>query len=230
MRLFEINTVIERPERALVEGLSHISTANISDAMGNLSTLDSGIQSLVQDKCICGPACTVVTPAGDFLPVLKALHAAKRGDVLVVDNQGNPDAALWGEITSTEAQVKGLAGLVLDGLVRDIAPIRELGFPVFARGTSPRVSGRGSLGEVNVPVRCGGTVVNPGDIVVGDTDGVVVVPLQKAQAVLSCAQSIVEYEEGLRSKVGSGTSQVEIYNLDELFESLHREHQSAASE
>ena len=192
--------------------------------------MDSGIKSLVHNKCICGPACTAVTPTGDFLPVLKALDVAQRGDVLVVDNQGNPDAALWGEITSTEAQVKGLSGLVLDGLVRDITPIRDLGFPVFARGTSPRVSGRGSLGEVNVPIRCGGTVVSPGDIIVGDADGVVVVPLGKAQAVLSKLQSIVRYEEVLRSKVAEGTSQVEIYDLEELFESIRQEHEALENE
>ncbi len=230
MNLFEVNAVIERPETALLEAFSQMATANISDAMANLRTMDSGIKSLVHNKCICGPACTAVTPTGDFLPVLKALDVAQRGDVLVVDNQGNPDAALWGEITSTEAQVKGLSGLVLDGLVRDITPIRDLGFPVFARGTSPRVSGRGSLGEVNVPIRCGGTVVSPGDIIVGDADGVVVVPLGKAQAVLSKLQSIVRYEEVLRSKVAEGTSQVEIYDLEELFESIRQEHEALENE
>ena len=230
MNLFEVNAVIERPEPALLEAFSQMATANISDAMANLRTMDSGIKSLVHNKCICGPACTAVTPTGDFLPVLKALDVAQRGDVLVVDNQGNPDAALWGEITSTEAQVKGLSGLVLDGLVRDITPIRDLGFPVFARGTSPRVSGRGSLGEVNVPIRCGGTVVSPGDIIVGDADGVVVVPLGKAKAVLSKLQSIVRYEELLRSKVAEGTSQVEIYDLEELFESIRQEHEALENE
>ena len=224
MSLFEVNQSIERPDTALVDALSQIAVANISDAMANLSTMDSGIQALLTGSRICGPACTAVTPTGDFLPVLKALRAAERGDVLVVDNQGNPDTALWGEITSTEAKLKGLAGLVLDGLVRDIAEIRELGFPVFARGTTPRVAGRGSLGEVNVTVRCGGTVVHPGDIIVGDSDGVVVVPLRKAEAVLSRAQSIVEHEKVLRSRVASGVSQVEIYNLDEQFESLREAH------
>ena len=224
MSLFEVNQAIERPDAALVEALSQIAAANISDAMANLSTMDSGIQALTGSR-ICGPACTAVTTTGDFLPVLKALHAAQRGDVLVIDNQGNPDTALWGEITSAEAQLKGLAGIVLDGLIRDIAEIREMGFPVFARGTTPRVAGRGSLGEVNVAARCGGTVVHPGDIIVGDTDGVVVVPLRKAAAVLSRAQSIVDYEEVLRRQVAEGVSQVEIYNLDEQFESLRKAHE-----
>ena len=228
MSLFEVNLSIDRPDAALVEALSQIAAANISDAMANLNTMDSGIQALVTGAKICGPACTAVTPTGDFLPVLKALHAAERGDVLVIDNQGNPDTALWGEITSTEAQLKGLAGLVLDGLVRDIAEIRDLGFPVFARGTTPRVAGRGSLGEVNVAARCGGTVVHPGDIIVGDTDGVVVVPLRKAAAVLSRAQSIVDYEEVLRSRVANGVSQVEIYSLDEQFESLRKAHEGSS--
>ena len=224
MSLFEVNQAIQRPDEALVAALSQIAVANISDAMANLNTMDSGIQALTGSR-ICGPACTAVTTTGDFLPVLKALHAAQSGDVLVIDNQGTPDTALWGEITSTEAQLKGLAGIVLDGLVRDIAEIREMGFPVFARGTNAACGGPGfarrsqRLGPMR---RNGGS---PGDIIVGDTDGVAVVPQRKAEAVLSRAQSIVEHEEVLRGKVAGGVSQVEIYNLDEQFESLRQTHE-----
>jgi regulator of RNase E activity RraA len=224
MNLFQINREINRPDLTLVQGFAGLPTANISDAMANLNTMDSGIQALVSGAVFCGPACTVVTRSGDFVTILQGLDAAQGGDVLVISNQGAPDLALWGEITTTEAQRKGVAGLVVDGLVRDIAGIRRLGFPLFARGTTPRVTGRNSLGEVNVPVSCGGVVVHPGDIVVGDADGVVVVPQGSAKEILALTQDIVRYELELLALIQSGQSQVDRFQLDEQFQALRQAH------
>jgi regulator of RNase E activity RraA len=192
--------------------------------MANLSTMASDIHALVPGTKVCGPALTVVTRAGDFLPILVALHGAGPGDVLVIDNQGQPDTALWGEITTTEARRKGLAGLVADGFVRDIDGIREAGYPVFARGTSPKVAGRSSLGAVNVPVQCGGVVVNPGDIIVGDSDGVVVVPCRQAAAIVDLAERIGRYEADLLQKVASGLSQQQIFEPADQWQALRRKH------
>jgi 4-hydroxy-4-methyl-2-oxoglutarate aldolase len=218
--LFMIRKQIVRPDAKLVAQLSKLPTANLSDAGGNLNTMDSGIQAMSPGARICGPACTVSTRAADFVATLLGLGAAQKGDVLVIHNQGQPDVALWGEITTAEAQHKGLAGLVVDGKVRDIDGIRKRKFPVFARGTVPRVVGRGSLGEVNVPIQCGGVVVMPGDIVVGDSDGVVVVPKEKAETVLQLALGIVAYENELLAKVLKGQSQVEMFSLDKQFKTL----------
>jgi regulator of RNase E activity RraA len=222
--VFRINSEIARPAPKLISAFAKIPAANISDAAGNLNTMDSRIQALVQGARICGPACTVSTRVGDFLSILQGLHAAKPGDVLVVGSQGSPDVAVFGEITSTEAKMKGLAGLVTDARVRDIEGIRKIGFPVFAHGTSPRVAGRGSLGEVNVPTNCGGVVVEPGDIIVGDADGVVVVPRLKAAEILRLSHDIVRFEEALVSKVRAGLTQVEFFNLNEQFAALLRAH------
>ena len=222
--VFRINSEISRPDPQIIAKFRQIPAANISDAAGNLNTMDSGIQALVSGTKICGPACTVSTRVGDFLAILQGLHAARPGDVLVVGSQGSPDVAVFGEITSTEAKLKGLAGLVTDGWVRDIEGIRKIGFPVFARGTSPRVAGRGSLGEVNVPTNCGGIVVEPGDIVVGDADGVVVVPRLKAAEILRLSQDILKFEDALVNKVRAGLSQVEFFKLNEQFEALLRAH------
>lgn len=224
MSLFDINREFTRPDSELVAGFASMPAANISDAMANLNTMDSGIQALVPGATFCGPACTVVTRSGDFLAILQGLNAARRGDVLVISNQGAPDLALWGEITTTEAQLKGVVGLVVDGFVRDIAGIRKLAFPVFARGTIPRVTGRHSLGEVNVPVSCGGVVVNPGDIVVGDADGVVVVPQGKAKEILALTEDIVRYETELLAKIQKGQSQVDLFEITKQFESLRQAH------
>jgi regulator of RNase E activity RraA len=188
--------------------------------------MDSGIQAMIPGSRFCGPACTVSTRAGDFLATLIGLQAARSGDVLVIDNQGKADVALWGEITTTEAQRKGLAGLVVDGNIRDIEGIRRRNFAVFARGTVPRVVGRTSLGEVNVPIQCGGVVVRAGDIIVGDADGVVVVPKEKAETVLQLALDIVDYEEKLLEKVSKGLTQVEAFSLIEQFETLVKKRSS----
>jgi regulator of RNase E activity RraA len=162
----------------------------------------------------------VSTRSGDFVTTLMGLAVAQAGDVLVVDNQGKADVALWGEITTAEAQRKGLAGLVVEGNVRDIEGIRSRKFPIFARGTVPRVVGRSSLGEVNVSIQCGGVMVRPGDIVVGDADGVVVVAREKADAVLRLTLDIVDYENRLLKKILRGLTQVEMFSLDEQFEAL----------
>jgi regulator of RNase E activity RraA len=222
--IFAVHLQISRPDSKLVAQFAKLPTANLSDAAGNLNTMDSGIQSMWPGARVCGPACTVATRGGDFLATLKGLDAARCGDVLIIDNQGSPDTALWGEITTAEAKRKGLAGLVADGNVRDIDGIRKRKFAVFARGTTPRVMGRGSLGEVNVPVRCGGAVVMPGDIVVGDSDGVVVVPRDKAAEILRLALDIVAYENDLMKRVLKGLRQVDMFSLDEQFDSLNKAH------
>lgn len=222
--VFRVHLQISRPDAKLVARFAKLPTANLSDAAGNLNTIHSGIQAMWPGARVCGPACTVATRGGDFLATLKGLDAAQRGDVLVIDNQGSPDTALWGEITTAEAQRKGLAGLVADGNVRDIDGIRKRKFPVFARGTTPRVMGRGSLGEVNVPVQCGGAVVSPGDIVVGDADGVVVIPQGKVAEILKLALDIVAYEDNLLKKVMKGLKQVEFFSLNDQFASLHKAH------
>lgn len=230
MALFEMRVDIERPSKEVIAEFAKIPTAVLSDAMGNLSTMDSGVRALTSGADICGPAVTVLILAGDMLATLKGLAATAPGDVLVIDSQSRQDTALWGEITSREARWRGVCGLVADGPVRDIAEIRKLGFPVFARGTTPRVAGRSTLGEVNVPVSCGGVVVSPGDIVRGDEDGVVVVPLRRAAEVLERAKVVLVWEKEMRELAIAGKSQMEILNLDNFIaEKLKAFYESADS-
>ncbi len=222
--VFLVRRKVERPGAKLLAQFAKLPAANISDACGNLNTMDSGIRAMSPGARICGPACTVSTRAGDFVATLLGMDVARPGDILVVDNQGKTDSAMWGEITTAEAQRKRLAGLVVDGNVRDIEGIRKRKFPVFARGTVPRVAGRSSLGEVNVPIQCGGAIVRPGDIIVGDADGVVVIPLEKAETVLKLTLDIVDYENKLLANVSKGLTQVEIFSIDKQFEDLLKGH------
>ena len=224
MSLFEINDTINRPATSLIEALAKIPVANLSDAMGNFHTMDAGIRALVPGTCICGPACTAAIRCGDNAITIRAMDIAQAGDVLVLDNQGDSETALMGEIMATESHRKELAGWVCDGPVRDAAPIRELGFPVFCRGTVPRVTGRDGLGEINVPVQCGRTVVCPGDIIVADDDGIVAVPLRKASEVLSVAEKIMSYEVELLEKIKSGITQCDNFQIDALIQQKLRAH------
>ena len=224
MPIFEIIETIERPDTSLVDAFSKIPVANLSDAMGNFHTMDGGIRALSPGTKICGPACTAAIRCGDNATTICAMDIAQAGDILVIDNQGDSETALMGEIMATECHQKGLAGWVCDGPVRDATPIREIGFSVFCRGTVPRVAGRDGPGEVNVPIQCGRTVVEPGDIVCADDDGVVAVPLRKAHEVLEVAQRIMAYEEELLAKIKSGKTQCENFEIRGLLSDKVKAH------
>ena len=153
---------------------------------------------------MAGPAFTVRLHPADILMVTPALAACPRGHVLVIDGRGELGAALWGELTTISAQGKGLAGVVIDGAIRDAGRIRRLPFPVFARAVVPNAGGAEYLGEINVTVSCAGQVVHPGDWIVGDDDGVVVVPAGSAGVVLAMAERIVAAEKKIERAIRRG--------------------------
>ena len=151
--------------------------ADISDHLNRLYTADSSIRCLSgENRRLVGPACTVKTYPGDNLMVHKALDIAKPGDVVVVDARGSKSNAVLGDTISMKARHRGIAGLIVDGYVRDLAAIRELDYPVYARGETPIGPLHRAPGEINYPVCCGGVVVSPGDIIIAEGCGVVVLP------------------------------------------------------
>ncbi|MDR6123368.1 4-hydroxy-4-methyl-2-oxoglutarate aldolase [Bacillus sp. SLBN-46] len=162
----------------------NIPTTCISDAMDGLNNLHPSIKPLKEEYKLVGRAYTVKIPVGDNLAVLKAINEAKQGDVLVIDAKGDQYRAIAGDFVVGMAQTLGISGLVVDGVIRDIVGIKELNFPVFCKGTTVAASGKAGVGEVNVPISCGGTAVLPGDLIVGDADGVVVIPQANEQEVL----------------------------------------------
>lgn len=170
-------------------------TAALSDAMRKGGAMLHDMQCRSARAAMAGPAFTVRLHAADILMVAPALQQCPRGHVLVIDGRGELNTALWGELTTYSAQGKHLAGVVIDGAIRDAGRIRSLNFPVFARATVPNAGGAEYLGEVNVTVNCAGQVVRPGDWVVGDEDGVVVIPASDAAQVLAIAESIVAAEK-----------------------------------
>jgi 4-hydroxy-4-methyl-2-oxoglutarate aldolase len=169
---------------------------------------------------VLGPAFTVECHPKDNLMLHKALQIAQEGDVLVASTQGYPDAGYWGGLMATSAMTRKLGGLVIDGCVRDSAEILEMGFPVFCRGTCMRGTVKGTLGRVNHPILFGQVAVNPGDLVLGDDDGLVIVPQTELEAVLKAARERVAKEVNKAAELAKGLSSVELNNLGSVFESL----------
>lgn len=183
---FRVRNEISRPDPEVINGFRAFETPDISDLLNRLYTMSSAICNVTDPGLrIIGPACTVKVFPGDNLMVHKSLDIARPGDVVVVDAAGQQTNAVLGDLVSTKARHRGISGFVVDGLVRDIGAIRRLGdFPVFARGITPIGPLHRGPGEVNYPVSVGGVVVNPGDLIVGDLNGVVVVPREVAPELL----------------------------------------------
>jgi regulator of RNase E activity RraA len=203
---FRIRHTIERPAPDLVAALSAFETPAISDLMNRLYTMSASIRCLTDPTLrIAGPACTVKVYPGDNLMVHKSLDVAEPGDVIVVDTGLSGETAALGDLVSTKAQHRGIAGFVVDGMIRDLPGIRELEtFPVFARGVTPLGPMHRGPGEINYPVSVGGIVVFPGDIILGDQNGIVVVPRDLAAELLARLASQSEAEADYLAAVRRG--------------------------
>lgn len=186
--------------QTLVESFKEVATASVADAVDKLAGkrgyMDQSIKPRINDKKVVGPAVTVLEgPTNEFVPpqhALDLIDSADAGSVMVIGINAEADVAVWGGLMTAGAYARNFAGAILDGGVRDVTEIRrDYGFPVYARSVSPGTPlGRFKTLGANVPVLCGGVEVNPGDIIVADIDGVVVVPMVLAEEVLKMAQEI----------------------------------------
>jgi regulator of RNase E activity RraA len=203
---FRIRGDVARPDPDIVAGFGAFDTPAISDRMNRLYTMSPGIRNLTAENLkLFGPACTVKVYPGDNLMVHKALDVAQPGDVIVVDTSASTMTAVLGDLVSTKARHRGFAGFVVDGLVRDLPAIRRLGdFPVFARGVTPTGPLHRGPGEINYPICAGGIVVEPGDIIVGDAIGVVVIPQEIAGDLLERLQAAAGGESNYAAAVAQG--------------------------
>lgn len=193
---FRVFTQRVLPEAHIIEGFRHIPAANIADCMGRLSAMSCDIRLLsdAQINNMVGVALTVKLRSGDNLMIHKALNMLMPGDILVATNYGGQQQALMGEIMITYAQSRGVAGIVLDAPIRDLNSIRQMKLPVYATGSTPAGPYKDGPGEINVPISCGNINVNPGDIIVGDSDGVIVIPKHDAAALLIEAQKYSQFD------------------------------------
>ncbi|HUR43594.1 MAG TPA: RraA family protein [Aestuariivirga sp.] len=181
---FRIRMAIDRPSATLVAMYRDFETPDISDILNRMYTMSPEIHNVVNDAPLVGPACTVKVFPGDNLMVHKALDAAKPGDVVVIDTSGSQRNAVLGDLVTNKAKHRGIAGFIVDGLVRDLAGLKEAGLPVFARGVTPFGPLHRGPGELNYAISCGGIVVNPGDIIVADSSGIAVVRREFAEDTL----------------------------------------------
>ena len=202
---FRILPIPKRPDRKLVAELARMVTPHLSDSMQRLYGGGPQLRPMHDGAKLCGPAFTVRTAPGDNLLIHKAIDTAEPGDVIVVDGGGFNDYALIGELMSARAEQRGVGGMVIWGAIRDSAELRQGSFPVYASGVTHRGPYKNGPGEINVPVIIGGMPVNPGDIIVGDADGLIAVPLDQAEDILASAKSIVAKEEKSMKEIKAGT-------------------------
>ncbi|MDP6345394.1 MAG: RraA family protein [Alphaproteobacteria bacterium] len=192
-----------------------IRTTIATDAMNRANAMAAAIHAIKPGYEMVGQALTVRAIAADISPLLYALSVARPGDVLVVDAGGHTDNAVLGGNMANEALARGMAGLVIDGAIRDVAEIRELGIPTFTRAVTPAGPHAGQVGEVGAPVSCGGVIVQCGDLVLGDDDGVVVVPRQRMAEVLAACQQTLAAEAEWQRRIAAGDSFRDILELPE---------------
>lgn len=205
---------------AQLDQLKRLGTATIHEAQGQRGAVDPRIAPLDPSMRLAGPALTVDIRPGDNLMIHYALTKARPGDVLVVDAKAFVDAGPWGDVLTFAAQQIGIAGLVIDGAVRDASQIVEMGFPVFCRGLSIRGTNKHQPGKLNLPLILGGVAVRPGDIVVGDRDGLVIVAAEEVPEVIAASAAREQKEAQMRERLAQGATMVELLGLRETLESL----------
>ncbi|HSW26164.1 MAG TPA: 4-carboxy-4-hydroxy-2-oxoadipate aldolase/oxaloacetate decarboxylase [Burkholderiaceae bacterium] len=206
---------IQRPSAEVLAAASRLGAATLHEAGGRIGVMPSAIKPVAPGLRVCGPAVTVHSPGGDNLWLHRAIYVAQPGDVLVVHVSGEYDFGYWGEIMSCAAHARGLAGLVIDGCVRDGGVLADFGLPVFARGLCIRGTGKdfGARGWINHPTLFGDLTVHPGDLVVGDADGVVVVPREGAAQVVEASRQREAKEASVIQRLRAGERTLELYNF-----------------
>jgi len=198
---FRVRKNIPRSDNeALIDRYREFETPDISDLCNRMYAMSSEIKNLVDDTKIVGIACTVKTFPGDNLMIHKALDVANPGDIIVVDTSGSTTNAVIGDLVAAKAKHRGIAGFVIDGLIRDLPEVKKVGLPIYAKGVTPVGPLHRGPGEINFPVSCGGIVVNAGDIICADATGIMVVRQDFASDIL---QRLDEQKAGLEEYVAA---------------------------
>lgn len=200
--------------------LRQLGAATIYEAQGAKGALDHGIKPIDPTVRLAGPALTVDCRPADNLMLHYAVQKARPGDVLVVDAKAFMEAGPWGDVLTLQAMQVGIAGLVINGCVRDANLIIELGFPVFCRGLPIKGTGKFQPGRINVPITIGDTLIHPGDYIVGDRDGVAVIPAGELEQTLSRSLAREEKEAGQRKAIEQGVYTTELLGLTDTLRRL----------
>ncbi len=211
---------ISRPSESLAKALAGFGVATVHEASGQLGLMRPDVRPVVPGKRICGPAVTALCHPGDNLMLHAAIDVAKPGDIIVVGVKFPNTDGMIGELIATQCQARGIAGVILDAGARDSAELREMGFPVWSRAISAAGTSKATPGWVNVPITCGDTLVRPGDLVVADDDGVVIVAAEEAEEVVRACESRVAKEDANRKRFSAGEVSLDVSNLRPVLERL----------